>query len=64
MTQEQKAKYNTPDDLRAFLKSLKGMKFQLDCGHHVTFGHHMANDITIRHSYDRIVCSQCGYEGN
>ena len=64
MTQEQKAKYNHPDDLREFLKSLKGMKFQLDCGHHVTFGHHMANDITIRHLSGRIVCSQCGYEGN
>ncbi len=64
MTQEQKDQYMPSAELKKFLVQLKGQKFKLDCGHHVTFGHHMANDITIRHLTGQIVCSQCGYEGN
>lgn len=63
MTQEQKDQYMPSDELRKFLTGLKGLKFQLDCGHYVTFGHHMGNDITIRQGSGLIVCSQCGYEG-
>ena len=63
MTKAQKEKYRDPDELRLILKSLKGMKFNLDCGHHVTFGHNFSNDITIRQDSGRIVCSLCGYEG-
>lgn len=63
MTKQQKEQYRDAQELRLFFKSLKGMKFRLDCGHHVTWGHHLANDITIRQLSDRIVCSQCGYEG-
>jgi hypothetical protein len=62
MTKEQKAAYQKADVLREIIKSLNGQKFELDCGHHVTFGHGMANDITIYNGKrPRIICSQCGY---
>ena len=63
MTKAQKEKYRDPDELRLILKSIEGMKFRLDCGHNVTFGHNLSNDITIRQDSGRIVCSLCGYEG-
>ena len=48
MTKEQKRKYREPELLRDILKRiLAGRKFQLDCGHYVSFGHHLGNDITI-----------------
>ena len=64
MTRQQKEKYRKADELRNILHELKGMKFELDCGHHTTFGHHLSNDITIWQDSNRIVCSLCGYEGN
>ena len=63
MTCEQEKQYQATDELRKLIKHLKGMKFKLDCGHHVTFGHNLANDITIRNNTFKIVCSMCGYEG-
>ena len=63
MTREQEERYKDTDDLREVIKALKGMKFKLDCGHHVTFGHRLSNDITIRNSSLKVVCSLCGYEG-
>ena len=55
--------YESTDELRKIIRSLKGKKFKLDCGHHVTFGHVFGNDITIYNSYKGlpIICSQCGY---
>ena len=64
MTKQQKEQYRKTDELRSILHQLKGMKFKLDCGHHTTLGHHLSNDITIRHQSGRIVCSLCGYEGD
>ena len=62
MTQEEKAKYRETDELREILMQLKGRKYRLDCGHHVTFGHNLANDITIRNGTEpQIICSLCGY---
>jgi len=63
MTKKQIAQYRETEELRMFFIQLKGMKFKLDCGNHVTFGHNLSNDITIRNYSDKIVCSQCGYEG-
>ena len=63
MTKQQKEQYRPADDLRKILCQLKGMKFRLDCGHHVTLGHSLANDITIRNRSGKVVCSLCGYEG-
>ena len=62
MTKKERKLYRSPDELREILKLLKGMKFRLDCGHHVTFGFWLGNDITIRNGKAPvIVCSECGY---
>ena len=63
MTKEQKKTYQEPELLREILdKALKGKKFPLDCGHHVTFNHNFGNDITIYNGKKlKIICSQCGY---
>ena len=62
MTQEEKAKYRETDELREIFMQLKGRKYRLDCGHHVTCGHNLANDITIRNGTEpQIICSLCGY---
>ena len=63
MTNKQKQNYEDTNALREILKQLKGMKFKLDCGHHVTFGHNLGNDITIYNdnTKPKIICSQCGY---
>ena len=63
MTKEQEKEYQDTDTLREILlDTLQGMKFRLDCGHHVTFGHYLGNDITIYNGKAfKIICSQCGY---
>lgn len=63
MTNEEKTKYRDTDELRDILnRALTGMKFKLDCGHHITFGYHLGNDITIYNGKRLlIICSQCGY---
>ena len=63
MTKEQESLYADTDELRKILiQTLKGRKFKLDCGHHVTFGIFLGNDITIFNGKDlTIICSQCGY---
>jgi hypothetical protein len=62
MTRKQKDTYEDTNRLRELLKELKGRKFRLDCGHHVTFGYFLGNDITIRNGKEpQIICSQCGY---
>ncbi len=63
MTKEQRAQYEGTEQLRDILKRvLDGRKFLLDCGHHVTFGYHLGNDITIYNGKKlKIICSQCGY---
>lgn len=63
MTKEQKQKYLDPEILRKILSQFNGMKFRLHCGHHLTFGYHLGNDITIINGKDkgmRIICSDCG----
>ena len=63
MIEEQKAKYSDPELLRDILKRvLDGKRFRLECGHYVTFGHHLGNDVIIYNSKRlKIICSQCGY---
>jgi hypothetical protein len=62
MTKQQKAKYNDSNELRQILNQLNGQKYRLDCGHYVTFGHFLGNDITIRNGKKmKIICSLCGY---
>ena len=48
MTKEEKERYDGPELLRDILqRTLAGKKFRLDCGHYVSFGHFLGNDITI-----------------
>jgi len=62
MNRKDKTKYEDVDVLRKILQEIKGRKFRLDCQHHVTLGHFLGNDITIRNGKDpKIICSQCGY---
>ena len=63
MTKERKKLYQETDLLRHILmETLKGRRFRLDCGHHITFGHHLGNDLTIYNGKElKIICSQCGY---
>ncbi len=63
MTKKQKGLYRDVEELKNILvKALKGHKFRLDCGHHITFGHHLGNDITIYNGKElTVICSQCGY---
>lgn len=63
MTKEEESKYHSTDELRQiFIQALEGKKFVLDCGHHVSFGRHLGNDITIYNGKEpKIICTQCGY---
>ena len=62
MTNEEKKKYEDTEKLRQILRTLKGRKFKLDCGHHVTFGHNLGNDVMIYNDSDfKIICSLCSY---
>jgi len=63
MTKEQESRYHDIAELRDILeKTLNGKKYKLQCGHHVTFGYFLGNDITIRNGKQmKIICSQCGY---
>jgi len=62
MTKKQRQLYQDTEELRKIIQLLKGKKFKLDCGCHVTFGHYLGNDITIRNGANpEITCSLCGY---
>ncbi len=64
MTRHQREQYQEPEVLKDILmRTLKGMKFRLDCGHHITFFHPLANNMTLYNSNKdiKIICSQCGY---
>ncbi len=62
MTKEKKESYEKTEALKKIIQTLKGRKFRLDCGHHVTFGYFLGNDITIYNGKKpKIICSQCGY---
>ena len=62
MTRLQKKQYRSTDDLRDILSVLDKEKFKLDCGHHITLGSFLGNDMTIRNGKVLIItCAQCGY---
>jgi hypothetical protein len=62
MTKEQRKLYRQTAQLRKLLSILKGRKFKLDCGHHVTFGCFLGNDIIVMNGKRfKIICSNCGY---
>ncbi len=64
MTKQQREQYQEPEVLKDILmRTLHGMKFRLDCGHHVSFFHFLGQDITIYNGNKdiKIICSQCSY---
>ena len=54
MTKQEQEVYQDTEVLRHIIDNLKGRKFRLDCGHHVTFGHFLGNDITIRNGKEPV----------
>jgi hypothetical protein len=63
MNKEQKQRYQSPDALKEILhRELHGKKFILQCGHRITFGEILGNDLTVRNGKDlRVICAVCGY---
>ena len=63
MTKEEKQEYAEADELSTFLlEALGGEKFRLHCGHHITFGHPLGNNLIILNGTKlRVICSECGY---
>jgi hypothetical protein len=62
MTKAKKNSYQDTEVLRRMLLQLKGKRFRLDCGHHITFGYFLGNDITILNGKRlKFICSHCGY---
>jgi len=63
MTNKQKRAYSEPEALKDILqRALSGLKFRLDCGHHITFNAALGNDLIIRNGKTlKIVCSECEY---
>ena len=62
ITRKQEQEYQDTEILRKYLSQLKGLKFRLDCGHHVTFGYYLGNNIMILNGAKlKLICSQCGY---
>jgi hypothetical protein len=63
MTRAEKAKYSEPEALKDILRrTLYKKKFRLECGHFITFGEVLGNDLIIRNGKDfTVICSQCGY---
>jgi len=62
MTKAEKSAYQPAEKLKLLICSQFGKKFRLDCGHHVTLGHFLGNNIIILNGKNlRVICSQCGY---
>ncbi len=65
MNKEQKRQYQGPEALKEILhRVLCGKKFALQCGHFITFGEVLGNDLTVRNGKElRVICAVCGYWG-
>lgn len=50
------------EDIQKLKEKLGRGKYRLDCGHHVTLGHNLGNDIAILNGKElRIICTLCLY---
>ncbi|MFA7384471.1 MAG: hypothetical protein WC001_13580 [Desulfurivibrionaceae bacterium] len=48
--------------LQAILVPYLRQRFRLDCGHHVTFGYFLGNNVIILNGKKlRVICTECGY---
>lgn len=63
MNLKQKSQYQPSQELKAMLQQLLiGKKFKLQCGHHITFGQILGNDLTVKNGKElKVICAQCGY---
>ena len=62
MNKPAKGVYEDPNILRVLINRFKYRKFILDCGHKVTFGYHLGNDVTVINGKDPgVICSLCGH---
>jgi len=62
MTLEEKSRYEDVENLKEAIEKLRGRKFKLECGHHVTIGHHLGSDITIYNGKRlSVICTLCSY---
>ncbi len=63
MNKEQKKQYQGPEVLKEILyRELYGKKFALQCGHFITFGATLGNDLTVKNGKElSVICAQCGY---
>jgi len=63
MKRAERDKYGDPEALKDILhRTLYKKKFRLECGHYITFGAVLGNDLIIRNGKDfTVICSQCGY---
>ncbi len=61
-TGEAYTEYASTEELRKVFEDMKGQKFMLDCGHKVTFGYFLANNLAIINGKKiKIICSECSY---
>lgn len=59
---KEKKEYEPVENLKEFLSQLDKRKFHLDCGHKVTFGHFLGNNVMILNGKElRCICSDCAY---
>ena len=50
------------EDCEKLKRLIKGGKYLLDCGHHVTLNHNLGNNIAIINGRDlQIICTLCLY---
>jgi len=50
------------EDCERLKTLIRGGKYRLDCGHHVTLNHHFGNNIAIINGKDlKIICTLCLY---
>jgi hypothetical protein len=59
-----KPEYETAQKLKELLqRDFSGRKFLLDCGHKVTFGKFLGNNVVIYNGKNpRVICSGCAYD--
>lgn len=59
---KEKNEYEPVENLKEFLSQLDKRKFILDCGHKVTFGYFLGNNVMILNGKElKCICSDCAY---
>ncbi|MDD2468202.1 MAG: hypothetical protein PHI97_29840 [Desulfobulbus sp.] len=61
-TESKTPDYQPVENLKQIFQQHCGEKFLLDCGHRVTLGHNLGNNIIILNGPSvRVICTLCGY---